>query len=365
LPAAAAAAGEDAPIDGAPVGYSATQPVVDPSLAPVFLPIVFAEREAVRYLTSEAGGQIAVKSINLLYDPAVLGAATVRFGDPKRRVDAKLEVMRLARADDSATGVDWAKAEDVPVESRRLAKSPELAEQGPYFAPVPAGAASSKKLAAASKELADWLYYNQALKISVQPELNIARDPDEDERQFRIRIQQAARERRDAEVEALTKKYGKQIDALADKVQRAQQNLNEAQAKAQAKQAEQWVNIGESVLGFFTGKSTRRAVSSATSKWNQANAAAANVEETRQSIAQLEAEKQQLEAELSAQVQEITAAWERAESNLVSDELKPKRSDVDIQTVTLGWAPAWQITYAAGDRERTDTLAAYQLPEVG
>jgi predicted S18 family serine protease len=251
------------------------------------------------------------------------------------------------------------------VENRRLAKSPELAEQGPYFAPVPAGAASSKKLAAASKELADWLYYNQALKISVQPELNIARDPDEDERQFRIRIQQAARERRDAEVEALTKKYGKQIDALADKVQRAQQNLNEAQAKAQAKQAEQWVNIGESVLGFFTGKSTRRAVSSATSKWNQANAAAANVEETRQSIAQLEAEKQQLEAELSAQVQEITAAWERAESNLVSDELKPKRSDVDIQTVTLGWAPAWQITYAAGDRERTDTLAAYQLPEVG
>jgi hypothetical protein len=368
-PTAASAAAAPAPTaadaDAAPPGFSATQPVVDPAIAPQFLPIVFDERAAVRYLTNEAGGQISVQAVRLLYEPGVLGAGSVRFGDTKRRVDAKVDVMRLARAEGSAADVDWGRAEPIGVDSRKLTSQPERAEQGPFFAPVPEGAATAKKLAAASKELADWLYDNQTLKISVQPELGIARDPDEDERQFRIRLQQAARERRDAEVDKLTKTYSKQIDALNDKLARTQQALNEAQAKAQAKQTEQWVNIGESVFNFFTGKSTRRAVSSATSKWNQANAAAANVDEAKQTIAKLQTEIQALEAELGEQVKAITTQWESAATNLVSEELKPRRSDVDVNTVTIGWAPIWQIVYADGGSPKTATVEAYQLPEVG
>ena len=251
------------------------------------------------------------------------------------------------------------------MDSRQVLRNPESAEQGPFFAPVPEGAASAKKLAAAAKDLGDWLYYNQSLKISIQPDLGIARDPDEDDRQFRIRLQQAARERRDLEVDKLTKAYTKQIDTLNDRLARLQQSLSEAQAKAQAKQTEQWVNIGESVFNFFSGKSTRRAVSSATSKWNQANAASANAKETEQNIAKLQADIQQLESQLAAEVDQITARWESAETTLVTDELKPRRSDIDVQYVTLGWAPLWQIVYEDGGRHKTATVPAYQLPEVG
>ncbi len=367
-PAAAPAAGAAPPLttaDNAPAGFTTTQPVVDPSITPQFLPIVFDEREAVRYLTNEAGGQIAVKSTSLLYEPGILGSATVRFADTKRRVDAQVDVMRLARPDNGGTGVDWGRAESVPMDSRKLMRSAESAEQGPYFAPVPAGAATAKKLAAAAKDLTDWLYYNQTLKISVQPDLDIARDPDEDDRHFRIRLQQAAREQRDAEVDKLTKTYAKQIETLNDRLARAQQGLSEAEAKAQARQTEKMVNLGESVFNFFTGKSTRRAVSSATSKWNQASAAVANVEEAKQNIAKLQDDIQELEGKLAAEVEQITARWESAEATLVSDELKPRRSDVDIQYVTLGWAPLWQVVYDDGVRRKTATVPAYQLPEVG
>ena len=360
--AAPAQAGAD---NNAPDGYTPVPPVVDSAVTPEFLPIVFDERAAVRYLTNEAGGQIVVQSTRLLYDPGVLGCATVRFADPKRRVDANVDVMRLARADDGATGVDWGRAESVPLDSRKVLRSAETAEQGPYFAPVPEGAASAKKLAAAAKDFSDWLYYNQSIKISIQPDLGIARDPDEDDRQFRIRLQQAAREQRDLEVDKLTKTYTKQIDTLNDRLARLQQSLSEAQSKAQAKQTEQWVNIGESVFNFFSGKSTRRAVSSATSKWNQANAAAASVKETEQNIAKLQADIQELEKQLAAEVDQITARWESAETTLVADELKPRRSDIDVQYVTLGWAPVWQIVYEDGGRHKTATVPAYQLPEVG
>ncbi len=213
--------------------------------------------------------------------------------------------------------------------------------------------------------MAIWLYNNQAIKISIQPDLGIARDPDEDDRQFRIRLQQAAREQRDLEVDKLTKTYTKQIETLNDRLARLQQSLSEAQAKAQAKQTEQWVNIGESVFNFFAGKSTRRAVSSATSKWNQASAAASNVKETEQNIAKLQADIQELESKLAAEVDQITARWASAETTLVTDELKPRRSDIDVQYVTLGWAPLWQIIYEDGGRRKTATVPAYQLPEVG
>jgi hypothetical protein len=349
----------------APDGYAATPPVVDSAITPQFLPIVFDQREAVRYLTSEAGGQIVVQSTSLLYEPGILGSATLRFADTKRKVDTQVDVMRLARPDDGATGIDWGRAESVPMDSRKLLRNAESAEQGPYFAPVPQGAASAKKLAAAAKDLNDWLYYNQLLKISVQPDLGIARDPDEDDRHFRIRLQQAAREQRDEEVNKLTKTYAKQIDTLNDRLARTQQALNEAQTKAQAKQTEQWVNIGESVFNFFSGKSTRRAVSSATSKWNQAGAAAANVEEAKQNIAKLQSDIQELENKLATEVDQITARWESAETTLVSDELKPRRSDIDVQYATLGWAPLWQIIYEDGGRNKMATVPAYQLPEVG
>jgi hypothetical protein len=251
------------------------------------------------------------------------------------------------------------------VDSRKLGARPESADGGPFFAPVPADAATAKKLAAASRDLGDWLYANQTLKITIQPDLGIARDPDEDDRSFRIRIQQAAREHRDAEVDKLTKTYEKQLNTLNAKLTRAQQGLSDAEAKAQAKQTEQWVNIGESVVNFFTGKSTRRAVSSATSKWNQANAAAANVDEAKQNISQLQEEIQGLEAKLKEEVDQITARWESAETTLVTDEIKPRRSDVDVKTVTLGWAPLWQIICEEGGRQKTSTIPAYQAPEVG
>ncbi len=157
--AAAVAPGQavpaEAPADNAPEGYTAVPSVVEAAVTPQFLPIIYDERDAVRYLTNEAGGQIVVQSTSLLYEPGILGCAAVRFADTKRRVDANVDVMRLARADDGATGVDWGRAEAIPLNSRKVLRSAEAAEQGPYFAPVPEGAASAKKLAAAGKDFGD------------------------------------------------------------------------------------------------------------------------------------------------------------------------------------------------------------------
>jgi hypothetical protein len=369
--ATAAAATTSAPVPAAgaetPAGFLANAPGLDPALPQVYLPVVVDERAAVRHLANERGGQVDVKAVQLLYEPGVLGLAGIRFADAKRRVDGKVDYALLAWPGAGAIGLDWAKAEPVPVESRKVLKAAESAGtgNGPFYAEVPDELRSSKQLTAASKELSDWLYYNASMRVNVHPELGLAQDPDEDARAFRIRLQQAARERRDAEVDKLTKQYEKQIAGVSTKLEKAQQNLSELQAKAQAKQTEQWVNIGESVFNFFAGRRSSRAVSNAASKMSQASQAAANVQEAQQNIEKLAADQQALQAELAAKTQEITERWEGVLDALVVEELKPKRSDVDVRATSLAWAPRWRIVYNATSGEEATTLAAYYQPEVG
>jgi len=350
-----------------PAGLLTTPPALELGVTQMFLPAVVDEDAARRYLAGEAGGQISVANTLLVYQPGILGLASLRYSDRKLGVDEQVERMLLADAEAGPAGYDWEHAEPISVRHRDLLRSAERVEegQGPYFTAAPEGASTGRKLAAAGKQLADYLYYKNTLKINVHEQLGLAQGPREDERSFRIRLQQAARERRDAEVDKLAKQTATQIDRLTDKITKAQQRLAETQMQAQAKQTEQWINIGESVLGMFMGRRSSRAVSSAASKWNQASRAAAEVEETKQLLASMEAEVKQLEADLKARSDEITAQWDSVLDNIATTEVKLRRTDVNVEATMLGWAPYWRIEYNDGVRDRTSNVPAYHLPEVG
>ncbi len=353
------------PAIAAPAGFVATQPAVPPEVHQTYLPCLIDDREAARLAAKNAGVQLSVKNVQLLYDVGLLGAATVRFVDQKRSIDEQVEMLLLAQGGRQMTGLDWGRAERLPFSANDLAAAPEATgeNQGPFFAELPEGLGNAKSIASAAKDLADWLYYNTQFELTIHPDLGVFRRPNEDERAFLIRLQQAARERRDAEVDKLREKANKEIQRVADKIAREQQELAADQARAQAKQAEQWVNIGESVLNFFTGRSTRRAVSSATSKISQAQQAAMNVEESKQTIARLEEEKRALEARLQEDIDAITARWEQVTATLTTEALKPRRTDVNVRATALAWAPVWQVHYDDGRGERITSIPAYTKAE--
>ena len=104
------------------------------------------------------------------------------------------------------------------------------------------------ELTAIKKDLSDWLYYNCRLTIQVHNELGIHQDPNERERDFKIRLQQAARERRDIEVDQLEEKFDKQISRLQDKLRKEERALAADEAEHAARKQQEMVGIGESVL---------------------------------------------------------------------------------------------------------------------
>ena len=353
------------PLSSAPPGFLTSQPVVPPDLKQVYLPCVVDDRTALQQASRQVGGTLAPKGVQLLYDVGLLGAASIRFVDQRRSISEEVDKLLLALGERQFTGLDWGRADTLPISPQELSASPGTpgTDGAPFFAELPAGLANAKALASAAKALSDWLYYNSQLPITVHAGLGLFRNPREDERSFKIRLQQAAREQRDAEVDKLRSKMAREIQRVGDRLAKEEQSLAQSQASAQARQAAQWIHIGESMLNFFTGRrSVGRAVSSATSKWNQAQQAGLRVEESKQTVARLEEEKHKLEEQLQAEIDILTTRWEQTAEALTTETIKPRRTDVSVRLTALAWAPVWRILYDDGSGEREVTLPAYVRP---
>jgi len=236
------------------------------------------------------------------------------------------------------------------------------AGQGPFFTVVPEGVNGPRKLRSISKNLSDWLYYNSRLTINIHSELGLFQRPDETDRSFKVRLQQAAREKRDEEVDALEKKYDTKIERLERKLRKYQRDLTTDQEDYEARKREELIGIGESVVNFFLGRRRTRALSAAARKRRLTSQARQDIEETKEEVAEVEAEIAELEAELKDMAADITAKWGNSLQNLQTDEITPRRTDVQIHQVAVGWLPSWYISYDDGRVVRSATVPAYALP---
>ncbi|MCX6047238.1 MAG: DUF87 domain-containing protein, partial [Chloroflexi bacterium] len=351
----------------APAGFSPVPPALDPSVTQVYLPIVVEERTALRQAMKDIGPQITADQVLLVYEAAILGATTVRFADRKRQIDEQDDQILLAPVHEQVSAVDWADAERLPITLRDLLQQPERvgADQGPIFATAPAQANSAKQLKRIASDLADWLYYNRKLSRQVHQTLGLTQSSGESERDFKIRLQQVARERRDQDVDKVEKQYATQLDRLQSRLRKEEQELAGAEAEYTGRKQQEIVGIGETVLGFFWGRRSTRALSTAASRRRMTAASGRNVEETRQDIEDLKQDLARLEQAMKAQTDAITFKWAGILDELTTEDITPKRADITVQLVALVWLPSWLVTYNDGSRRRMITIAAYELPTVG
>jgi len=350
-----------------PHGFSIASPALEPNVTQAYLPIIVNDQAALRYLTKETRRTIDAESIQLIYEPALIADYSLRFFDRKRGIDQQLEQLLLVPAADGLGGVDWQGGERLSFTIRELRTAPERlgTGQGPYFAPAPDSANSARELRSLAKDLSDWLYYNSRLTIKIHDELDLFQMPGEREREFTIRLQQAARERRDAEVDKLEGKLDRQIDRLQDKLRKEKRDLVAEETEHSARKQQEMIGIGESVLGWVLGRRSTRSLSTAANRRRMTAKAGQNIEETRQQIDDLKEEIADLEQDLKEQIEDITVKWASLLDDLDTDDITPRRADVDVRDVLLAWLPSWVIRYQDGGRNTSDTVAAYQLPAVG
>lgn len=285
----------------------------------------------------------------LHYEPMLLGSAKVYFSDAKAKVEAERAVSRLAQISDAAVAVNWQEAQTLEFDESDLEREPSAEAD---YASLPSAAGKARSYDLWKRALSDDLYRNQTLELFRSPSLGQLSQVTEPERDFRIRLQQMAREERDRQVEALRKKYAPKFTVLQDKIRRAQQAVERETQQAQQAKMQAAVSFGATLLGAFLG---RKAVSAAT--LGRATTAVRGVGRSMkesQDIARagetVEAMQQQL-ADLEGQLQAETSALEvstdPAAEKLEPITLKPKKTNISITLLTLAWAPFWRETGGA------------------
>ena len=132
----------------------------------------------------------------------LLGAASVASLIRKRRLMTE-EVTLLAPIKDDAVPVDWAEAQEAEVDPNDLERNPA---PGAAFAELPPAASQAKNYAMWQKEFVSAVYSSRKLKLFKSMVYEQISRIDESEGDFRARLNQVAREQRDAAVAKLRAK---------------------------------------------------------------------------------------------------------------------------------------------------------------
>jgi len=276
----------------------------------------------------------------LVYRPSLLGVAKLHFIDAKAQVDAWSDASLLA----PATGGDepWDGADDLGAKPE-LETTPD-AKGG--FDELPAAASQAKNYTAWSKDLGEYLYRTKTLDLRRCPALRLSAKAGESEGDFKVRVAQAAREARDEAIAALRQKYAAKLDALTGQEQRAADRVTRERSQVQQQTIQTAISVGATVLGALFGRKTFSAAT-----LGRASTAARGVSRTlkehedvggaNESLESVRARRAGIEAALNAEVEKLNAANDPDRLTIETTSVRPRKSDVTIEGVSLVWVPYW------------------------
>lgn len=280
----------------------------------------------------------------LVYQPVLLGAAEIRFVDRKLAIDRVQSRMVSVAISDGPVAIDWDQAADITVPLSDLDKSPA---EGAQFAALPAIAGKAKSYDSWMKAFSGWLFRSQTVEILVSPSCKVASAPGESERDFRVRLQQAGRERRDQDMERLRLKYAPKIATLQERIRRAEQMVERQTAESRNSRIQAAISVGATILGAFLGRKTASAanIGRATTAIRGAGRVmkeSGDVAQAQENVAALREQLAELEAQFQRETQDMTAATDPLTERFEVVRLKPTKSNIVVKLVSLAWTPYWR-----------------------
>ena len=326
-PAPVSTAGAAAVSASSAPSVSTSQPALPPGIQAFFLPA----------RGSASGGN------KLVYQPRIIGAAKINFADVKTKVSVLQGKVYFTPITDDAIPVTWDSAEEIGIPATDLEKS---AQGGAQFSDLPPAASQAKNYANWNKDFANWLYGSQSIDLLQSPSLKVVSQPGEDERDFRIRAGQVAREKRDELVEALRKKYAPKIATLQERLRKAQAAVDKQKEQAQQAKLQTALSFGSTLLGAFTGrKSLSGTINKATTAARKAGRAmeeGGDVSRANETVEAIQQQLADLDVQLKTETDTLAEKVDPLTEALETLSVKPKKTDIQVQLVTLAWAPYWQ-----------------------
>jgi len=303
--------------------------------------------EIQQYFVAARGSAAAGQS--LTYQALVLGAARVRFFDAKNNVDATQNVVIATPISNQAVAINWDESLPDEFSLQNLEKSPA---GGAQFAELHPDAAKSKNFPGWGRDYANWLYGQRKISLLRSPSTGQVSNVGENEKEFRVRLQQSFREERDAATEKLRQKYAAKLAAAQEKVRRAEEAMDRETAQAKSVGMQTAISVGATILGAFLGGG--RKIGSRTNIGHAAASAkgvartmqqAQDVGRAKDEVAVFQQQLNELQEKFNQEAADVQSRIDPQSETFESLAVRPKKTDISVQLIALLWAPYWQDSF--------------------
>ena len=295
-------------------------------------PVLPAEIE-VFYLAPSRTGH------GLVYYPSVIGQAEVHYSNVKYNVDESKTMAFAVQLEEGPVALEWDNAVEFELDDLQTAPVP-----GAEFADLPSEANEVMSYRSWNRDFLRWVRINRPLTIYRSELFSQTSRVNESEGEFRARLLQVAREKRDLEIEKLRRKYSSKFSSLNDRLRRAEQAIAREEEQAKSKTLATAISFGTAILGAFLGRKTVSTTSA--SRMGTAMKSAGGIRKERMDVARAEETAEairdqlnQLELQLQGDIQNLEETYEPASEEFKEIKLKPQATDMILRVFGLAWLP--------------------------
>ena len=277
----------------------------------------------------------------VVYYPRLLAATDVAFTNARYSIDESREDVYTVEFDEGPIPVDWDNGETLKTAAADLATK---ALPAANFSECAEAALTAANYAKWEKALKRWIRQNERITVFRSSKYRLTSEAGETEGEFRIRLQQAASEKRDQAVAKLRKRYASKATTLENRLMRAEQAIQREQQQSSKKKMDTAISIGTALLGAVLGRkrlsqTTANKVGTAIRSAGSARKEAGDVERAKQTAAKVRHDIEELNKRLEAEVRELDTAYNAQSEELAETPVRPKTTDIHIRFIGLGWFP--------------------------
>ena len=183
----------------------------------------------------------------------------------------------------------------------------------------------------------DHLFSQLVLKLMVNHEFKMVSEVDESQEAFKTRCRDVVEKMIDKEIEKLKETYERKIDRLEDRIEREKVTVKKLEREHKSKRTEEFLSIGESVLGVLLGGKSIRGLSSAARRRRATASSSDRVQLGKTQLTQLEEEILQLKEELEDKIADIEDKFYEKADKIEDFDVRLEKEDIIIARQSLLW----------------------------
>lgn len=222
----------------------------------------------------------------------------------------------------------------LPLQEADLGDDPPA---GATFDPLPTWIDEPKEVERIVKDVVARVLADETQGLWVNPTLKLHGAPGETRAAFDARCAAAVEARVDEALGQLKAGFERKADAIEDRIRRLEERrAREARTHA-SKQTEEWVNVGETVLSFFTGR--KKSLTQVATKRRQVSEAADRVGALEGELAAAREDAYTLEQEVERAETTLRERESRALGATTEREIRLEKDDVRVLRSGILWIP--------------------------